>query len=263
MPIYKDDRNVITPLFDQIRRITETEDAMTFERATESLLNITPGGGLPSAEAGSFGVASGFEYGITSSTAYTSVLSKRSVGWQFKAKEAISILGVRYYENFSLDYPRRVQLWDSSGNLLNWEACNAETVGEWSPIVYFNTPVNMAIGETYTISVILMNANASVGNYIAKKSTVTFSSKISFIQAVYNPTNGNTGFPSTQYYTSDNPVPLVDIIIGPVATELPDDYQVQRTTLDDIAVEVQRISGTTSKMTPAQMLTALKAIATE
>ena len=47
MPIYKDDRNVITPLFDQIRRITETEDAMTFERATESLLNVTPGVGVP------------------------------------------------------------------------------------------------------------------------------------------------------------------------------------------------------------------------
>ena len=65
MPIYKDDRNVITPLFDQIRRITETEDAMTFERATESLLNVTPGAELPSAEESAFGVdTAGEEYGI-------------------------------------------------------------------------------------------------------------------------------------------------------------------------------------------------------
>lgn len=45
MPIYKDDGNVIAPLFDQIRRITETEGEMTFAGATEKLLNVTPDSG--------------------------------------------------------------------------------------------------------------------------------------------------------------------------------------------------------------------------
>ena len=66
MPIYKDDRNVITPLFDQIRRITETEDAMTFERATESLLNVTPLSEFPKAENAGFGLSTAdTETGIT------------------------------------------------------------------------------------------------------------------------------------------------------------------------------------------------------
>ena len=104
MPIYKDDRNVITPLFDQIRRITETEDAMTFERATEALLNITPGGGLPSAESATFGIEGETAYGIKSYTYKGTRNSGYTRGWRFYVKQAISILGLRFYEQNSGNY---------------------------------------------------------------------------------------------------------------------------------------------------------------
>lgn len=53
---------------------------------------------------------------------------------------------------------------------------------------------------------------------------------------------------------------FVDIIIAPVQAALPDSYEIQRTTMDDIAEEVQRITGTESKMTTAQIVTGLQSV---
>lgn len=41
--MYRISSKTVTPLFDQVRRITETTEAMTFAQATEGLRGITPG----------------------------------------------------------------------------------------------------------------------------------------------------------------------------------------------------------------------------
>lgn len=48
--------------------------------------------------------------------------------------------------------------------------------------------------------------------------------------------------------------------VGTVAAELPDDYQIQRTTMDDIAEEVQRLTGATEKLSTAQIITELSEV---
>lgn len=257
MPIYKDDRNVITPLFDQIRRITETEDAMTFEGATESLLNITPGGAFPVAEESVFGVeSSSMAYGLSSATVENRWINNNiTAGWRFTAAEAFSVLGLRYYDPSGFGgYRKWLTLWNSSGEVVKEIILTSAGSDGWYT-EYFDSPFNIAKGETYTVSI--YTNSSSVGN--RSTSSATWNSKLTSVKKVYSNTSTSKTFPESSYsYTA-----MVDIVIGAVATELPDDYQVQRTTLDDIAVEVQRISGTTSKMTPAQMLTALQAIATE
>lgn len=246
MPIYKDDRNVITPLFDQIRRITETEDAMTFERATESLLNVTPGDELPSAEESSFGVdTADTETGIkTLSTESQSTNSNMfTLGWKFTATEAFSIIGFRQKQNNA--YVKYMRLWDSSGNIVasidTWDKAT-----DWVSY-YFDTPINVAIGETYTVSV------CTYYFWYASRSGTTFNSKLGNIQCV---SSANNQFPTG----TDHNVYNIDIIIAPIVAELPNDYQIQRTTMDDIAEEVQRITGVETKLTVDDIQSGLESV---
>ena len=250
MPIYKDDRNVITPLFDQIRRITETEDAMTFERATESLLNVTPGDELPSAEKSVFGVDSGSEeYGILSegNTQTSITYNYITLGWTFTAVEAFAIVGFR---DKLTNGNKTIKLWDSSGNLVTSHFSYENATNGWISH-YLDVPINVAIGETYTITVYAYNPSGPT------KSDTVFNAKLTGIDVRYT---AKDKFPTDSGYTAY--LAFVDIIIAPVQAALPDSYEIQRTTMDDIAEEVQRITGTESKMTTAQIVTALQGIAT-
>lgn len=52
--------------------------------------------------------------------------------------------------------------------------------------------------------------------------------------------------------------------IGPAAVDSqPEEYEVTRSTMDEIATEVMRISGTTDKMTVAQMQECLESVVGE
>ena len=256
MPIYKDDRNVITPLFDQIRRITETEDAMTFERATESLLNVTPGAELPDAESGTFGndAASsqlGFSINEGRSVDVKNLGYSKYVAATYKANEALSIMGVRVFLAYFRDY-RSIYLWNASGELIG--QIDGITVQKNSYTdVYFSNPVNISIGEEFTFSL----TNETYSTRISK-SYISMNSKITFVQSNVDSSNPPTGGTDTSYLYG-----VFCPIIGTINTvELPDSYEIQRTTMDDIAEEVQRITGTESKMTTAQIVTALQGIAT-
>lgn len=253
MPIYKDDRNVITPLFDQIRRITETEDAMTFERATESLLNVTPGAELPSAEESSFGVdTAGEEYGIvTLGTLGASSVSTRQYSFnKYTANEAFSIIGLRVYAKSAST--KRLCLYNANGERVRTTAEITTTANTWT-MAYLDEPVNIAIGESFIVSDV---ATGSGVQYLRRCDTsdATFNGKVT-----YNGGQASSGaLPSnfdTKYIYG-----VVDFIIGTGSAELPDEYQIARTTMDDIAEEVQRITGTESKMTTAQIVTGLQSV---
>lgn len=238
----------ITPLFDQIRRITETEDAMTFESATASLLNIVPGGDLPNVEESVFGDNdASVEFGITSCGTIYNDNSPDYVGIEFKAIEAVSILGVRI--RMPVNGNESVYLWNESGELVK-EISGIEAIKNTWVQAYFTNPVNIGIGETFVVS------TSGGYYYYAKVSEATFNSKLSF-------QNGRKGSKlgvcpsetSTTYIYG-----LIDVIIGEVSAELPEEYQIARATMDDIANEVKRITGTTGKISTAQMLTTLQSI---
>ena len=235
----------ITPLFKQVKRIAETEENMTFEEAEQSLLNVFPGGGgLPSAEESGFGNDSNMGCGIVSEgTAGTTTTKSMTMGYVFTASEAFSIIGLRHKQANSA----RLKLWDSSGNVVT--TISAPGVSEWENY-YFDTPINVAIGETYTVTAYCYQPK------VVAMSNTTFNNKLTGIEVRYSARE--TTFPTTTGGASS--VACVDIIIAPVAAELPDSYEIQRTTMDDIAIEIQRITGTEGKMTTAQIIAALEAM---
>lgn len=246
--LYTIQKSTITPLFNQIRRITETEDAMTFEGATESLLNIVPGGGLPSAEESVFGDNdASVEFGIVSKGSLSDNNNTGHVGIEFKAVQAVAVLGVRIFLP-SLS-TKKVYLWNGNDELV--KTITVQPTAEYSgETFYFTNPVDIAINETFVVS---------YNGYYAytKVSEATFNSKLSYQstrRGGYNqivcPANKST----TYLYG------VVDVIIGEVSAELPEEYQIARATMDDIANEVKRITGTTGRLTPAQTVTALQSI---
>ena len=238
----------LTGIADQVQRICNLEENMTPEQMETNLLNVTVGAELPKAEEGAFGSAGGGEYGITAlgSESQSTNSSTRTLGWKFTATEAFSIIGFR--QKHSNENYKRMKLWDSAGNLVasitTWDSTT-----EWKSY-YLDTPVNVAIGETYTVSVCTL-----YWTYAATSGT-TFNDKLTDIQYV---SAANDVYPTERAYSVFN----IDIIIAPVQAELPDSYEIQHSTMDDIAEEVQRITGATNKLSTEQIITALQGIAAQ
>lgn len=257
------ERQNIVDIADAIRNKTGVNDQMTLEQMVTSINEITTGGEeLPSAEDAAFGVDSGeYESAIISATPKTSTMAQYTIGWQFKATEPISVAGLRYYEGFNTSYPRVLRLWNSSGECLAEVLCPAQAVNAWTDIVYFDTPVNLDVDEIYTVSTCLKDLGAPIGSYYALKSKVTFNAKVIFQQPVYYATQYKNGFPNTYLSLSAGiPVPLVDMVIGSVSEPLSDNYKIMRTTMDNIAEEMQRITNTETKMSVAQMQSGLESV---
>ena len=235
---------------DQVRRISGVEGELTPEQMETNLLNVTPLGEYPKAEEWEFGQGEQvYENGITSTTLSNATSGNYTSGWKFKAVEAFAIVGFRIGKGNT----GTVYLWDSEGN----EKCAissgfATDTDDWLS-VYLDKPINIGIGEECTVgrktSANSMTKGRTMSRYYTK-----FNSKVSDVSFVSTSETGicPTGATSSSW--------AVDIIIGSVQAELPDDYQIQRTTMDDIAEEVQRISGATEKLTTAQMVEGLSEV---
>lgn len=206
------------------------------------------GGNIPSAEAATFG-ADSEELGIEEYTFYSTGNALKTCGWQFSANEPFTVLGLRFYEGSFSDKPHTLKLWNTNGEVVKEVTEVVASVDNWSDVVYFDEPVSVATGDTYVVS--MYCAQSGISNAYAKTSTVTFNSKVTHNKSLRG---GGNSFP-TEDLTY---VPLVDIVIG--SANLPDFYKVERFTMDDIASEVQRITGTTTKVTPEQIITALEGV---
>ena len=242
----------ITPLFKQVKRIAETEENMTFEEAEQSLLNVVPGGGLPNAEESSFGDNDAdIETGIVTlgTLSNSGSTMRQTTANKYTANEAISIVGLRLHPTSS-STARTLYLYNENGEVVRKTEEITPVANTWT-MVYFDEPVNIAKGESFVVS-------ASKVQYIPKASVsdTTFNGKVTFVGG----SGGGGLFPSSFYGTIYG---ILDIIIGTVSAELPDEYQIARTTMDDIANEVKRITGTTGKMSTAQIIAALEGMATE
>lgn len=170
---------------------------------------------------------------------------------KYTANDAISIIGLRVYPNFSKN-GEVLCLYNANGELVRKIEGVTSVSRTWT-MAYFDEPVNVAKGESFIVS-------GSSVQYMpsASLSNTVFNGKITF-DGCSSSTSG--GVPTSFYKFSLYGV--VDIIIGKVSAELPDEYQIARTTMDDIANEVKRITGTTGKMTPKQIVTALENIAVQ
>lgn len=253
---YKISGERLTGIADQVRRLLKAEDSMTPEQIENNLLNVVSASDLPDAESGVFGdndasVEFGFSINEGKSIADTGGGYEYYFSTTYKANEALSILGVRlfhYYNRSDLS----VYLWNASGVLVGQIDGVAVAYQSYTD-VYFSIPASIAIGEEFTISV-----SKEIYSTKISKSYVTMNSKIAFVRSNYDYADGK--LPSINETTSY----LYGIgcpIIGTIDTvELPDEYKIDRSTMDDIANEVKRITETTGKFTPEQIITALQAL---
>ena len=223
---------------------------MTFEEATASLLNVVAGGGLPNAEESSFGDNDAdIETGIVTlgTYSYSGSSTREKPFSKYSANEAISIIGLRIYPKFS-STDKKLYLYNENGELIRTISGVDHVANTWTN-AYFDEPVNIAKGESFWVS-------GSAVQYVpkAKTSKTIFNGNVTFVGSTA--TNGS--LPSKIW--PDEIYGVVDFIIGTVSAELPDEYQIARSTLDDIANEVKRITGTTGKITISQILTTLQSI---
>lgn len=242
----------LTGIADQVRRISGVEGELTPEQMTTNLLNVNPSGEYPKAEESAFGAENASEeHGILTfgnrndQGSYTNTL-----GWRITAGEAFSIVGLRTW----YPYPGgTVKLWDANGQQIASATLSTKAADGWYE-GYLSEPITIAIGETFTVSGCYSNS------YWLSTSQTTFNSK--FAEVIGMRKGGSDGFPDAVCtYPGESPTGgIVDIIIKPVQAELPNDYQITRNTMDDIAEEVQRITGTTDKMTTAQIVTGLQSV---
>ncbi len=242
----------LTAIGDAIRTKTGKSDTLTLEQMATEIEGIEMTEELPKAEESAFGIDSGGnEYGIrTEGTASLhNESTSRTFGYAFTAAEAFSIVGFRHKQSNS-GKNKTLSLWNSSGTKVVGMMVKDDAT-DWIDY-YFDTPIDVAAGETYTVSV-----------YTYQPLCMRFD------KTVFNPKLTNTAirYYNTNAYPSGNAgnffyFAFVDIIIKPVQAPLPDDYQITRTTMDDIAEEIQRITGETGKLSTAQIVTALQGINT-
>lgn len=232
----------LVAIADQVRRISGVTDELTLEQMETNLLNVTVGADLTNAEDSGFGNDPNGEHGIVvEGSAGTTADKNMTLGYVFTAAEAFSIVGLRYKQSRT----STLKLWDSSGNAV--KTISAAGVSDWE-ILEFDTPLNVAIGETYTVTVYCTQPK------VLSKSSTTFNSKLTGVAIRYSIREDI--FPTTDGGGSN--VACVDIVIAPVDAERPNSYKIQRSTMDDIAEEVQRITGATDKLTTTQIIDALQ-----
>lgn len=239
----------LTDIADQVQRICETENTLTPEQMRNNLMNITKGSDLPNAEDASFGSVGGEEHGIlTTGKIRTNAGWTNTMGWKITAGQAFSVVGLRH----KYDYNNKiVRLWDESGTQVASAQPNVKASDGWFEC-YLDTPIDVAVGEVFTIGC------CHSDTYYITTSEATFNTKFSSVVGMRK--YGSDAFPNeVSTYPSGLPTGgIVDVIIAPVDGDLPNDYQITRDTMDDIAKEVQRITGVTEKMTTTQIITALQ-----
>lgn len=247
---YKISGSRLTAIADQIRRLTGTTDSFSPERMETSLADV---GNLPAATDAAFGIATdNVETGIVSisNVQYFEESSPKYGYNTYTANEALAILGLRIYSDVTFT-GKALKLLDSNHEVLRTVTISNEVGGEWVN-AYFDTPVNVAAGETFTIQIF----RTYDFTYVSA-SNVTFNGKLTFVGAQADAANaggfGINPHPSGAYG-------IADVIISSVPDALPDSYEIDRATMDNIAEEVQRITGTETKMTVTQITEALEGL---
>ena len=255
MAEYKIQGETLTGIADQVRRISGVEGELTPEQMTTNLLNVTPLGEYPKAEESTFGEDPNSTFsGISlSETATVSGSSKTSVAFQqFRANQAFAILGLRVILNGTTVSDSIVNLHNAAGEIIRTCTITTKAQPGWFT-AYFDEPVNIAINEVFTIS------RSKAYYYYTSASGSTINDKVTWLgSTVDDSTTVPSSGLSTKYFYG-----IVDFIGSLVDSKLPDDYQITRTTMDDIAEEVQRITGTECKMTTAQIINALQGVAVQ
>ena len=215
------------------------------------------GAELPNAEETTFGIGiddGPTEYAITNLPALTKGNNARYYnGLKFTVLSAFSVKGFRVVNRAGSNYTSFTpKLYRLSDNELIASA-SVTCAGGATADVLIDTPVNLTVGETY--AVFIYNSPIS---YVPI-SNITINSKIGSVVGIAT-TSGSL----SDILASDNNSNIYGVVFPIMGesldAEIPTEYKVQLTTMTDIAEEVQRITGTTNKMSTAQIIAALQGL---
>lgn len=254
MAEYRIQGETLTSFADQTRRLAGVQGGLSPAQMLGLLGGIDSTRTLTAAENSNFGtVEQQTERGILTYGSYADGGSG-TFGYKFTPNEDISVCGIwaRATTNNSYAYYCSY-IWDEDGKPLATVSLPLSTSGA---SVMFNSPINLIAGKTYVVAAAL-NGKTS---WRYTNGTVT-NSKITFITSVKSSerTTETTRTNFTQDYSTAL-IPDTDIIIAPSQAPLPEQYMVQLETMTEIADEIIRITGGTGKVTPAQIISALKSM---
>ena len=248
---------------DQARRLGEVET----ELSTAEMLSIFESApkekNLPSAEEAVFGTQEDdvVEYSILSHDepgAISNVTGKH-YGSDVVINETFSLRGFRLCGCVS-GGNYNVKAWDAETLELVAEATVKTTYSNkdtWYETL-IDVPVNLVKGKTYTLT--LKGSSYSIGyqnnRYITANPKVTYKTGLKIGPENECPTE------SVAYSVTSRDKISVCLVMGAPLDETDIlEYKVYTETMDDIADEVKRITGTNTKLTTEQILTSLKGIA--
>lgn len=256
---YRIKGETLTSIADAIRSKKETTAMLSPEQMAVEIDGIVTGDNLPNAEEDYFcSPTYEYEYAIenynpTNIMGYTS----GAFGAAFTVNKDFSVVGFTIRQ---ADYvSSTIQLWDvTDGTKL---ASVYSSKGS-KPEILLDSPVNLLSGKTYAVLEYNSNTNRP---WYQEVSRLTLNSKITFVGSVYNLSATENTVPAPNsvktWYCGVNLI-MSQVITDSVVTE----YKIQKSTMNSIADEVKRITGATTELTPAQIITALQgieAVATE
>lgn len=211
------------------------------------------GGDLPAAEESIFGVIPmEGEYGLMSASglSYSGYAGgDKARGIKFTPAEPFAVTGFRYYTTGDVSIWSGVRLWDSDENLLATSPKpQSDVANEWQTLM-LDTPVNVVAGKAYTAAI------DTRGEISCTKFTIN--PKLSNVVGVYGSESRMPTF-EEQYILG-----VVDLIISPApAAPAPNSYEIQLSTITDIAKEAQRISGETRQLSTTEIIAILQGVET-
>lgn len=233
-----------------------TEGLLEILQTVNNLPEAGSGGAveLPDAEDAYFGTdieSGGLENAILSGGSMTQSSSTNTrYGLRFTPAEAFEIRAIRVWISNWTKPSRKVVLHDSDGNVL-FSVEDGNGAGGWNQID-LETPIVVSPNKTYT----LYQNTYYYSGYNYDFSGTVFNSKLGTVVGATG-ANNNTGTPTdTTLYCGS-----VDFVIAPMAAPAPEEYKVQRSTMDSIANEVKRITGASTVLKPNEIITALQGIA--
>lgn len=245
----------LVAIADAIREKKGTTAVFSPEQMALEIMGIDGGGNnLPNAEDTAFGTVDALEYGFTNTPTIKSGANQRNghAGYTIKPNQDFAVYGVRLGYHYKGTY--YVQIWDADTKTLLKEVTFTRSANAYTWLEQMlDTPVNMLAGKTYVYAAFCTYSSNC-------NTTPTINSKMSVTMGVVA-SDSKDVFPELATVTQQL---ALDMFIGaPIFETETTEYKIQVTTITDIADEIRRISGATGTITPAQMITLLKAVTIE
>lgn len=249
-----------TDIATAIRAKKGTSETLTPGQMATEISGMVTAAEMTNAEEYTFGTGGATEYAVTD-IRYTDTSNNTDryvVGWKFEVLSPLSVKGFRMMNsNNSYSYTTyNAKLYRVSDSYLVASSDVACEKGATADVL-LSTAVDLTVGETYAVFIKAQRWLNTRADYVNVNGKIRYVTGI----ATYYSTSLSDILASDS--SGDIRGVIFPIFGDPIDTSIPAEYKVQLTTMNEIALQVQRITGETEKMSTSQMSTALQELDTE